>query len=61
MNRLMVKGGLACYCQCSGRSDMPFDEWVETDIQYIKERSLLVDFKILVKTFIAVLKRDGAK
>ena len=40
---------------------MPFDEWVETDIQYIKERSLLVDFKILVKTFIAVLKRDGAK
>lgn len=61
MNRLMVKGGLACYCQCSGRSDMPFDEWIESDIKYIKERSLAVDIKILIKTFIAVIKRDGAK
>ncbi|MBE6852970.1 MAG: sugar transferase [Ruminococcus sp.] len=61
MNRLMVKGGLACYCQCSGRSDMPFDQWVESDIQYIKERSLWVDLKILIKTFIAVIKKEGAK
>lgn len=61
MNRLLVKGGLSCYCQCSGRSDMPFDEWVESDIKYIKERSLWVDAKIILKTMVAVLKRDGAK
>ena len=61
MNRLVVKGGLSCYCQCSGRSDMPFDEWVESDIKYIKERSLLVDMKIIFKTMVAVIKRDGAK
>ena len=61
MNRLTVKGGLSCYCQCSGRSNMGFDEWVESDIEYIKNRSLSVDFKIIIKTILAVLKRDGAK
>ncbi len=61
MNRLTVKGGLSCYCQCSGRSNMAFDEWVESDIEYIKNRSLAVDIKIIIKTILAVLKRDGAK
>ncbi len=61
MNRLVVKGGLSCYCQCSGRSNIGFDEWVDSDIKYIKERSLLVDAKIVLKTIVAVLKRDGAK
>ncbi len=61
MNRLTVKGGLSCYCQCSGRSNMGFDEWVESDIKYIKNRNLLVDISIIVKTILAVLRRDGAK
>lgn len=56
INRLTVKGGLTCYCQCSGRSDMPFEEWVDSDIEYIKTRSLGVDVKIIVKTALAVLK-----
>lgn len=61
MNRLLVKGGLACVCQTEGRSDMPFDEWVATDIEYIKTRNFAVDMKILVKMVIAVLKRKGAE
>jgi len=60
MNRLTVKGGLSCYCQCSGRSDdMSFDEWVESDIDYIKNRSLLTDLKILAKTFVSVIQRKN--
>ena len=61
MDRLLVKTGLACTCQTEGRSDMPFDEWVATDIDYIKNRNFAVDIKILVKMIIAVLKRKGAE
>ena len=56
MNRLTVKGGLACYCQCSGKSDMPFDEWVNSDIEYIKNRSVLVDVGIMIKTGLSVIQ-----
>lgn len=59
--RLCVKGGLTCYWQCSGRSNVGFDEWMDMDIQYIKERSILTDIKIILKTFKAVIMRDGAK
>lgn len=61
MKRLSVKSGLTCYWQCSGRSNVGFDEWMSMDIQYIRERSLFTDFKIILKTFKAVLMRDGAK
>ncbi|MDE5563571.1 MAG: sugar transferase, partial [Oscillospiraceae bacterium] len=36
MNRLLVKGGLSCVCQTEGRSDMEFEKWVESDVEYIK-------------------------
>lgn len=58
--RLQVKPGLTCYWQCSGRNDIPFDEWVEMDLDYIKDASLWTDIKIIFKTFFAVLHRDGA-
>lgn len=61
MHRLDVKGGLTCYWQCSGRSNVSFDEWMNMDYEYIMDRSILVDIKIILKTFVAVLKRDGAK
>ncbi len=61
MDRLLVKGGLSCICQCEGRSDMEFDKWVESDIKYIKERSALFDVKLILKTISAVLQRKGAK
>lgn len=60
MQRLLVKGGLSCYCQCNGRSDMPFDEWVESDIRYIEERSMKSDLGLMVKTVKVVLDRKGA-
>lgn len=61
MDRLLVKGGLACTCQTEGRSNMSFDEWMHTDIEYIKNRNVALDMKILVKMIIAVLKRKGAE
>lgn len=61
MDRLLVKGGLACICQTEGRSDMDFDEWVRTDIEYIKNRSALFDLKLIGKMITAVLLQKGAK
>lgn len=61
LQRLYIKGGLTCYWQCSGRSNIGFDEWVDMDIQYIKDRSMFTDLKIILKTIKAVLKGDGAK
>lgn len=58
--RLLVKPGLTCYWQCSGRNDIPFNEWMEMDLQYIKEASLLIDIKIIIKTFGSVIGGKGA-
>jgi len=61
LHRLDVKGGITCYWQCSGRSNIMFDTWVELDLKYIRECSAWVDFKILLRTVVAILKRDGAE
>jgi lipopolysaccharide/colanic/teichoic acid biosynthesis glycosyltransferase len=61
MNRFLVKGGLSCICQCNGRSDMKFDDWIESDIYYVKNRGLLMDFKLFFKTIKVVIMRKGAR
>lgn len=58
--RLEVVPGLTCYWQISGRSDVSFDEWVDLDLKYIRERSLWIDLKIILKTIPAVLCGKGA-
>ena len=58
--RLLVKGGLTCYWQCSGRNEISFDEWVELDLDYIEQRSVLTDIKIILKTVPSVLSGEGA-
>lgn len=58
--RLLVKPGLTCYWQCSGRNNVSFDEWIELDLKYINEASLWVDFKIMCKTVASVISGDGA-
>ena len=60
MQRLSVKPGLTCYWQCSGRSDVSFDEWMELDIKYIRERSFFKDIEIIFRTIPAVLFHKGA-
>lgn len=58
--RLFITPGLTCYWQIQPyRNDLSFDEWLELDIQYIRERSFLVDWKIIFKTFGAVLDMNG--
>ncbi|WP_439100783.1 sugar transferase [Congregibacter sp.] len=58
--RLSVKPGITCIWQVSGRSDIPFDEQVQLDIRYIRERSLWLDIRLLLATVPAVLFARGA-
>ena len=59
--RLQVKQGLTCYWQCSGRNHISFDECMELDLKYIRERSLWTDLKILLRTIPAVFSGNGAE
>lgn len=60
LKRLSVRPGLTCIWQISGRSNIPFDRWVELDIAYIEIMSMKTDLNILVKTIPAVLTGRGA-
>ena len=59
--RLLVKQGITCIWQCSGRSDISFKEQVAMDIEYIEKRGLWTDLKLLLKTIPAVLSGKGAE
>lgn len=57
--RLMVLPGLTGWWQVNGRKQ-PMHEYVEEDIFYVRNRSIWLDAKILLKTVLVVLSRDGA-
>jgi lipopolysaccharide/colanic/teichoic acid biosynthesis glycosyltransferase len=59
-HRFSVRPGITCLWQVNGRSSIPFEEWMELDMEYIDHWSLRLDFKILAKTIPAVLKGAGA-
>jgi lipopolysaccharide/colanic/teichoic acid biosynthesis glycosyltransferase len=58
--RLTAKPGITCLWQISGRSNVPFDAWVELDRQYIETWSPLGDLVIIARTIPAVLRGVGA-
>lgn len=58
--RLSMKPGITGIWQVSGRNNIPFDQWMEMDRQYIDHWSLLLDLKILFRTVPVVFKREGA-
>ena len=58
---LEVRPGITGLWQVEGRSRVSFDEMVRLDLRYIKQRSLALDLKLLVRTVGVVLARHGAK
>ena len=55
-----VKPGVTGYAQVSGRCDLKFRVTKDLDLRYVQERSLWVDFKVLVQTLICVITSRGA-
>lgn len=60
VRRFSVRPGLTGLWQISGRSDLSFERWMELDLQYIDQWSLVLDLKIIARTIPAVLKATGA-
>jgi len=58
--RFSVRPGITCLWQVNGRNSIPFEKWMELDMQYIDKWSLWLDLKILARTIPAVLKGLGA-
>jgi exopolysaccharide biosynthesis polyprenyl glycosylphosphotransferase len=58
--RLSMKPGITCLWQINGRSNIPFDKWMELDKEYIDNWSLWLDLKILAKTIPTVIRHSGA-
>ncbi|HEY5435729.1 MAG TPA: sugar transferase [Candidatus Limnocylindrales bacterium] len=54
-----MKLGIIGLWQVEARHEPAFDRWVERDLAYIDEWSLLLDFKILLRTVPAVIGRTG--
>lgn len=52
--------GITGYWQIAGRSDVTFDDRLKMDYDYNKNSSLKNDLKILVKTVLNVMKKEGA-
>lgn len=57
--RLSMKPGITCIWQVSGRNNIPFEEWVRMDMQYIDNWSLKQDFIIILKTVKVMITGDG--
>jgi len=57
---LYMKPGCAGLWQCSGRSDLSYEERVRLDLMYCKKASLRYDFRILCRTLLAIALRRGA-
>ena len=62
LKRMSIKPGITGMWQTSGRSDITdFEEVVRLDTKYITNWEISLDIKILLKTILVVLKREGSK
>jgi exopolysaccharide biosynthesis polyprenyl glycosylphosphotransferase len=58
--RLSVKPGLTCLWQINGRSQVGFEQWMEYDREYVRDMSLWLDVRILLRTVWVVISCRGA-
>ncbi len=56
-----VKPGITGWWACNGRSATTYDERLNLEYYYVKNKSLKLDIKCIFKTIVAVLKGDGAQ
>ena len=58
---LSVTPGLTGWWACNGRSCTSYDDRMKLELYYVDNKSIKLDIKIIIKTFISVIKRKGAK
>lgn len=58
--RISVTPGLTCFWQVNGRSNISFQEWVEMDLDYIRNRNTMMDIKLIFKTVLVLFGSKDA-
>jgi len=58
--RVLVRPGLTGLWQINRRDPLDIDAWVEHDCRYVREQSLALDVAILLRTPLALARRNGA-
>ena len=59
MRRLEVLPGITGLAQSSGRNNLNILDRIEIDIKYVDNMNILMDIKIIFKTIISILKKEG--
>lgn len=57
--RLTIKPGITCTWQVTGRNNIPFNQWVMLDLEYIDNRSLALDAGLIIKTIKVIFIGTG--
>ena len=57
---VQYRPGVTGYWQIAGRSDVTFEDRLKMDYDYIQNKSLKADLKLLRKTVLNVIKKEGA-
>lgn len=59
LKRHNVIPGITGWSQVNGRNSISWKEKFELDIWYVNNQSFFLDFKIIIKTFLVVISRNG--
>jgi lipopolysaccharide/colanic/teichoic acid biosynthesis glycosyltransferase len=54
-----VRGGITGLAQTNGRNSISWDEQLDLDVQYVEQRSLALDLRIVGRTLSTVIRREG--
>jgi len=57
--RHQLKPGITGWAQVNGRNDTTWDERFKMDVWYVANRSIFLDFKIIILTIVKVFRREG--
>lgn len=60
LQKTAVTPGLTCYWQVSGRNTIDFENWIELDLEYIRNRCFIEDIKLIFRTFKVMTGDDNA-
>lgn len=59
MRRHEVKPGMTGLAQVSGRNNLSWEEKFELDVKYVDTHNIWLDFRIMLKTFLVMVKKEG--
>ena len=57
--RHKVKPGITGWAQINGRNKLSWNETFQKDLWYVENNNIFLDFKIMLTTFIVILRRSG--